>query len=82
MPEDARNGPAHKLISKQIIGYGSIGVLSAIIIQFTSGFGGDHLLLLLLGMLFWIAFSSSIAWVLWKFVIPMTGREGSYNSKK
>lgn len=60
---------------EKILGYGSLGVASATIIYFTSGFGGSNLLLQILGIILWIAVSSTMAWTLWEFALPMAGRE-------
>lgn len=60
-----------------ILGYGSIGVVSSIIIYFTVGFANPHPLLLALGVGFWILYSSSIAWVLMTIVLPAFSNERS-----
>jgi len=62
-------------ISKKVLAYGSVGVVSALLIQLTSGFAPDHPLLLGLGILLWIVFGSSMAWTFWEFVLPVAGSD-------
>lgn len=69
--ENARENIARFRISKKILGYGSIGIASAILIQFTVGFAADHPLMLALDIVLWTVFASAMAWVLWEFIVPM-----------
>lgn len=69
------------LFSNKVLGYGSIGIGSALFIQLTAGFGSDHPILLALEIVFWILFSSSMAWTFWEFVLPMAGRESPHERK-
>lgn len=59
---------------QKLLYYGCIGIVSAIVIQVTIGFATDHLLLLILSIIFWILFSSSIAWTFWEVVLPIVGQ--------
>lgn len=62
-------------LTNRILGYGSFGIISAIIIQYTIGFAAEHPLLLALSWFFWVVFSSSMTWTLLEIAFPAVAPE-------